>query len=199
MDYNKEDCLEVVGASHKVDIENAYKQAVKENKKYYVAISGSGKRYAWKDNGYYELPAGEFAENDKYVEPVIEAVEIEEPVVDEVAETVEAVEPVVEVVETEPVVEAVEVAEPEIVEKPEVVEEPVVEAEEPVDQTDYKALYEKACEDLDKGGEQINALIEEINIKNTAIETLKAELDKVTAQYENYKAETEIVKNFFRA
>lgn len=117
------------------EIRQAYQTAIESNKKYYRAISETGRIYGMV-NGKHEEANGKNAVvvdneywfvNDKYVEPVVEPVD---EVVDELCETMQ-----------------------------EMVDEVV---DEVVDETDYKALYE---EEVVKGKElakEVNALMQEL-------------------------------------
>lgn len=175
--------LEIKGVRTPEDIKNVYLKAVEQNAKYYRAVSNSGKFYGWETSLAYpqghHIPAQvgqEWFVNDKYVEPVEVA---KENLATELIE-----EPIEEVAENEPI------SEPEV--------EPVVEVEQPMEETveepaeiDYKALYE---ETLEKLGEVEDKLAN----KDEEISALKAEIEKISTEYANYKAEIETVKKFFR-
>lgn len=117
------------------EIRQAYQIAVESNKKYYRAISETGRIYGMV-NGHHEIANDKNAvvvdgeywfENEHYVEPVVEPVD---EVVDELCETMQ-----------------------------EMVDEVV---DEVVDETGYKALYE---EEVVKGKElakEVNALMQEL-------------------------------------
>lgn len=114
------------------EIRQAYQMAIESNKKYYRAISESGKIYGIV-NGHHEIANdnnavvvdGEYwFENDHYVEPTIEEV------VDEVAETMQ-----------------------------EMVDEVV---DEVVDKTDYKALYKEEVAVNNEITKELNAVKQEL-------------------------------------
>lgn len=87
-----ENTLIVENAETTTDVLKVYDTAVKENKKFYVAISKSGRRFGVKGGTVIQLADEEFAENDKYVEPKIETesiVDNENANNDELAEPIE--------------------------------------------------------------------------------------------------------------
>lgn len=88
----------------------------------------------------------------------------------------------------EPVKEVVE----EKVEEPvEEIVEPIEETKEKVEEANYETLYNETVDKL-KGVE------EELANKDEEISALKAEIEKISTEYANYKAEIETVKKFFR-
>ena len=117
------------------EIRQAYQTAVDCNKKYYRAISETGRIYGMV-NGHHEIANDKNAvvvdgeywfENEHYVEPVVEPVD---EVVDELCETMQ-----------------------------EMVDEVV---DEVVDETDYKALYEEEVATNKEIVKELNAVKQEL-------------------------------------
>ena len=117
------------------EIRQAYQTAIESNKKYYRAISETGRIYGMV-NGHHEIANDKNAVvvdgeywfiNDKYVEPVVEPVD---EVVDELCETMQ-----------------------------EMVDEVVYEV---VDETDYKALYKEEVAVNNAITKELNAVKQEL-------------------------------------
>lgn len=117
------------------EIRQAYQTAIDGNKKYYRAISETGKIYGIV-NGHHEIANDKNAVivdgeywfvNDQYVEPVVEPID---KVVDELCETMQ-----------------------------EMVDEVV---DEVVDETDYKALYEEEVATNKEIAKELNAVKQEL-------------------------------------
>jgi glutathionylspermidine synthase len=117
------------------EIRQAYQTAVETNKKYYRAISESGKIYGMV-NGHHEIANDKIAvmvdgeywfENDKYVEPVEQT---DEEVIEEAVETIN-----------------------------EMVDEMV---DEVVDETNYKKLYEEEVAVNKEIAKELNAVKQEL-------------------------------------
>lgn len=134
---------EVKGVSQATEIRKAYEEAVKANAPKYRAVSKTNLIYGWdeKANKFIKAEIGqEWFDNPHYVAPV-------EPIEEPIEEAVEPIEQMVEVAN-----EMIEEVKAEEVKAEEVVAEKV-------EETDYKALYEEKCKELEEvKGEKQKAL-----------------------------------------